>query len=271
MTELLLIAALFMCMLLNYQYLNPMVIDEPEVQVNMILCMVGHSTNDYLVMFRVVPATPIASTWDESCPDYIDFQLLTIDNEPIGIPCRYAANFVQDQCLEMHMLVCRISPLPPITALLAYNSNPNSVLLLYDFSIVDLITNQMVQVEVINRPISNTEASIIRLHSGKNLTKGTHRKPKLKDWLPLIFANQLTINEYIPMASFIITFIWLIMIVCCRFLKLILYWKDGFPLILLHYGIFVLCATAISLIIIAIIETIYIHYVKRYVCLQILY
>ena len=87
---------------------------EPEMQVNMVLCVAGKSSYEYLVVFRV----GLATDGFNYNTNYIDLQLLTDNDEPIGSPLRYSCAKLPDQmCAEMHMLVGRVSPMPTITGI----------------------------------------------------------------------------------------------------------------------------------------------------------
>ena len=70
--------------LLSIIYCNETLPLETEVQYNMILCMPGHNTYEYLTVFRIGPA----SDGFDYKNSYIDFQLFSSTTESIGIPIR---------------------------------------------------------------------------------------------------------------------------------------------------------------------------------------
>src|SRR5699024_10089424 len=85
---------------------------EPEVQLNLILCVAALAKYEYLIVFRVGPAT---DGFDYNT-GHIDFQLMTDQNESVGAPVRFSTDKLTDPiCSELHMYVMTISPLPLIT------------------------------------------------------------------------------------------------------------------------------------------------------------
>lgn len=125
---------------------------EPEVQFSLIVCMPGNCKNEYLVIFRVGGA----SDHFDFENSYIDFQLLTDDFEPIGIPIRFACNKLPDRdCGEMHLVIGRITPMPQVLAVRANHSCLDNLLFFYDLTVVDLADGvTVVQEEAINQYVT---------------------------------------------------------------------------------------------------------------------
>ena len=72
-------------------------------------------------MFKFGPATD-GFDFETS---YIDLQLLVGIDEPMGNPLRYSATNLADTIIaEIHMIVCRITPMAPITGIRANHSSP---------------------------------------------------------------------------------------------------------------------------------------------------
>ena len=133
----------------------------PDAQVNNVLCSASEATEQYLVTFRLGPATDgfqataYTSAGNRCGPGWVDIQLLVgggggggggdghqLSDGRIGSPMRYPLapkiDAGRSVLSELVMLVLKRGKMQPITALQLCHSSPGQLLLLYDFTVVDL-------------------------------------------------------------------------------------------------------------------------------------
>ena len=259
----------------------------PEIQLNMMLCMLGSSTHEYLAIFRVGPAT-IGFNFDDTT---IDIQLLTTNDETIGIPSRFSARLFPDTLFaEMHMLICRMSPLPPVTAIRAshscvvggrgsninYTSNGSSsyhgnsdcigqLLYFHGFTVADLRENSSVIQEEKIRKFITSESNIFRPDNNDCLTaktKLTIEQRQRKGWLKMIGIHKLSLIESATFVLFIFGLVAMATTLAAPDPYYYVNWKR------ISSSIFqcllqVIYTSAACLIIVTILELIFVWFIKR--------
>ena len=215
---------------------------DPEMQVNMVLCNPDQAVYEYLVVFRVGLAT---KGFDYNT-NYIDLQLLTTNDEPIGQPNRYSCAKLPDKmCTEMHMLVGLISAIPPITGVQANHADSHNLLHFQDFMVLNLRGEYtVVQAENIDQFITS-EPFIFRpqpkVSAAKSKVQDNLSKTK-PAWLPLA-SSETHASEKVAICVFALGFIAIGTMFARIELHCYQYWKDMVRS-MLHFS---LCLVTVSI------------------------
>ncbi|KAJ6218682.1 hypothetical protein RDWZM_004494 [Blomia tropicalis] len=240
----------------------------PEIQLNLNLCMPGQSTHEYLAIFRVGPATD-GFDYENS---HIDIQLLTTRDEPVGIPMRFSCSKFPDRFFsELHMLICRLSAIPPITAMRINHSDTFNLMYILDFSVISLRDgNLVIQEETIDQFITS-DPRLIRLESALlSLSKSCRTsemsnhtlKPKDQSWFPLI-AFTMSWPEIVAFSVFVVGFQSAEVMAARLDLDCYHYWHD-FNKSIFQYAVCVISISALTIVLLGLIEWYYLKVIKRY-------
>ena len=241
----------------------------PEVQLNLVLCQMGGWTHEYLVIFRVGPA----SDGFDYRHAFVDLQLLTGNDEEVGIPMRYraatllaAANAVGAS--EMHMIVCRRIPMAPISGIKANHSVPGAFLPLTSMTVIDLLGDggtgitlqeetfcQCIEYQMsILRPLSDAMVQALRQSRPPPSPSSPHRQPPVS-------LLRLTRRERMAFILFGFGVTALKTMIARRYMPLYRDWKDvGQTMTGFFIVAFVLIA--FNVVLLGAVETLYLMFIK---------
>ncbi|KAJ6219669.1 hypothetical protein RDWZM_005481 [Blomia tropicalis] len=176
---------------------------QPEEQINLILCNSDNINFEYKLILRAGSASP---DFDMNRA-FIDFEFLGPNDEIIGVPVRFKCSLLPNyQCGEMHYLVGRLTALPPVTGIRAYHSEHAGTIFFYDYKIIDLMNDVIIEDMFIMDHITNKHQIFRGFQSSKieepkiepmadqQVNKKNETNSNLNEWtfieLLIIFIHQ---------------------------------------------------------------------------------
>lgn len=166
---------------------------EPEKQINLVACMAENAEYEYKVVFQVG-----CPTGDFSMKrNYIDFEIIGPDNEVMGTPVRFQCARLQNKIFgEMHCLVGRISPMPPLQGIRAVHSDArgNSIYF-YEYYVADLKTDKLLERLIVHDYITNSS----KVFRGRRVHHGEQEEDV--NIFPALPVPELGIGEMLVLLS----------------------------------------------------------------------
>lgn len=252
---------------------------DPEVQFALVLCMPGHATFEYLVIFKVGLAT---EDFDYQST-FIDLQLLGIDDEAgkspsglfffflthikpaVGLTVRYSAsNLIDPICSEIHMIICRITPLGTITGVRASHSAQGCLLRIYEMTVINLredntVKDTVIQEETFQQFISS-ETSIIRPLTEEMVKVFKQTGTAHCQLESLLFS--LTCTEKIAFTQLVICLTSCLVMLAHTKFHYYAHWKN-IGESLGQFGLCFITVAAFNWLLLAFLEPIFVFYIKK--------
>ena len=125
---------------------------EPEEQFNVVLCQEDAVKFEYNFILRV--GCPTANF--DINHGYIDLEVYEGKDNMIGCPVRFDCSLLPDRiCGEMHCLIGRVTPMPPISYIRISHGDKNGSIFLYEYILISLPEEQIMEVRRFNTYLTN--------------------------------------------------------------------------------------------------------------------